>query len=73
MSSRLIIDIEPRRYGWICTQCGGEERVFILKAQALRFAEQQCAFVPAEIRVHDRHGALERSVILDPQPQAISA
>ena len=73
VNSRRIIDIQPHRYGWICQQCSGEERVFILKAQAIQFAQQQCAFVAAEIRLHDRRGAFERSLFLDPAPQAISA
>jgi hypothetical protein len=73
VSSRLVIDIQPHRYGWTCAQCAGEERVFILKSQAIQFAQQQCVFHPAEIRIRDRKGDIERLLKIDPQPQAMSA
>jgi hypothetical protein len=73
MNSRLVIDIQPHRYGWTCGHCAGDERVFILKSQAIQFAQQQCIFRAAEILIRDRHGALERRLMIDPQPQAMSA
>ena len=73
MTARLVIDIKPHRYGWTCAHGPGEERVFILKTQAIRFAQQQCVFLPAEIRICDRHGAVERRLMMDACPQAMSA
>jgi hypothetical protein len=73
VNPRLVIDIQPHRYGWTCAQCAGEERVFILKSQAIQYAQQQCAFVSAEIRIRDRHGQIERRLEIDSRPQAISA
>ena len=73
VSSRLVIDIQPHRYGWTCAQCAGEERVFILKSQAIQYAQQQCAFLSAEIRVRDRRGEIERRLEIEPHPQAMSA
>jgi hypothetical protein len=73
VSARLVIDIQPHRYGWTCGQCAGDERVFILKSQAIQFAQQQCIFRAAEIRIRDRQGTLERRLVIDPQPQVMSA
>jgi hypothetical protein len=73
VSSPLVIDIQPHRYGWTCAQCAGEERVFILKSQAIQYAQQQCAFLAAEIRIRDRHGEIERRLQLNPKRQAMSA
>jgi hypothetical protein len=73
VTSSSIIEIKPHRYGWTCGHCGGGERVFILKSQAIRYAQQQCVFVAAEIRIWDHNGALERHLINDPAAQAMSA
>jgi hypothetical protein len=75
VSSRLVIDIQPHRYGWTCAQAqrAGEERVFILKSQAIQYAQQQCAFLSAEIRIRDRRGEIERCLEIDPHSQAMSA
>jgi hypothetical protein len=55
-----VIEIKPHRYGWTCAHCAGEERVFILKSQALSYARKQCISEATEIRVCDRHGSIEQ-------------
>ena len=73
MAARLVIDIQPHRYGWTCAQCTGQERVFILKSQAIQYAQQKCALVAAEIRVRDRRGTVEQRLVLNPRREAVSA
>jgi hypothetical protein len=67
MNPQFVIDIRPHRYGWTCAVPRGDERVFILKPQAIQFAQRQCATVSAEILVRNRHGDIECRLRLDPQ------
>lgn len=68
MKPRFVtVEIRPHRYGWSCALPTTDERVFVLKPQAIQFAERQCAEVPAEILVRDRHGAIERRLQLGPR------
>lgn len=67
MNRRFIIDIKPHRYGWICALPKTDERVFVLKPQAIQFAQRECAEVPAEILVRNRNGAIERRLHIGPR------
>lgn len=68
MSSRFVtIDIRPHRYGWACALPATDERVFVLKPQAISFAQRQCAEVPTEILVRNRNGAIESRLQIGPR------
>lgn len=74
VSSRFIIDIKPHRYGWACAlPSGDDERVFILKPQAIQFARQQCTQPGAEICIRDRHGVVQQRLQVQAQREAIAA
>ena len=73
MPPRFVIDIKPHRYGWTCEEAFGSDRVFILKAQAIQYAQRQCASVAAEIRVRDRKGELTQTLRTQPQHAACAA
>lgn len=60
MNPQFTIFIKQQNYGWSCTQSSGSDRVFALKEQAVQFAQLQCAFTPAEVRIRDRDGAEQR-------------
>jgi hypothetical protein len=66
MNPQFVIEIKPHRYGWSCAFFG-KERVFVLKPQAIQFAQQRCASVAAEIRVQNRQGAIESTLRVHPQ------
>lgn len=65
VTPRFVIEIKPHRYGWTCTECDGQTRIFVLKSQAIQFAQERCGFVPAEIRVCDRHGAIQQQLMIN--------
>ncbi|MEP6936605.1 MAG: hypothetical protein ABI871_00900 [Chthoniobacterales bacterium] len=67
MSSPVVIDIKPHRYGWACALPTADEHVFVLKPHAIRFAQRQCIAQAAEIVVRNRHGVIERTLHVDPQ------
>jgi hypothetical protein len=73
MPPRFVIEISPHRYGWTCQEPFGPERVFILKPQAIEFAQRQCVAFSAEIRVRDRNGAIERTLRLEPLRESVAA
>jgi hypothetical protein len=73
MPPRFVIEIKPHRYGWTCEEALGSERVFILKAQAIQFAQRQCGAVAAEIRVRDRRGEVAQTLRVEPQREAVAA
>jgi hypothetical protein len=73
MPPRFVIEIRAHRYGWTCQEPFGPERVFILKPQAIEFAQRQCAAFSAEIRVRDRNGAIERTLRLEPSRESVAA
>jgi hypothetical protein len=60
MNPQFTILIKQQNYGWSCTQSSGADRVFALKEQAIQFAQLQCAFTAAEVRICDRDGAEQR-------------
>jgi hypothetical protein len=67
MNPQFVVEIKPHRYGWSCA-VSGKERVFVLRPQAIQFAQERCATVPAEIRVQNRQGALESTLRVRPGP-----
>src|SRR3954465_13534496 len=73
MPPRYIIEIKPHRYGWTCEETFGGTRVFILKAQAIQFAQNQCGSVAAEIRVCDRCGEVAETLRVEPQCAFVAA
>jgi hypothetical protein len=73
MPPRFIIEIKPHRYGWTCEEQFGGARVFVLKAQAIQFAQRQCGSVAAEIRICDRAGAVAETLRVEPQREFIAA
>lgn len=73
MPPRFLIEIKPHRYGWTCTEPFGPEGVFILKPQAIEFAQRQCATFTAEIRVLDRNAAIERTLRREPSRERVAA
>jgi hypothetical protein len=60
MNPQFSILIRQQNYGWSCSQPSGADRVFALKEQAVQFAQLQCTFAGAEIRICDRFGSEER-------------
>ena len=64
MKPLIVIDIRPHRYGWVCEPLG-PERVFVLKPQAIQFAQQRCDALPAEICVRDRNGVVRQRLRLE--------
>ena len=68
MTSQFTILIKQQNYGWSCTQSSGADRVFALKEQAVQFAQLQCAFTPAEVRICDRDGS-EQKLLFGPGRQ----
>ena len=60
MTPQFTILIKQQNYGWSCTQSSGSDRVFALKEQAIQFAQLQCAFTAAEVRICDRDGTEQR-------------
>jgi hypothetical protein len=60
MTPQFTILIKQQNYGWSCTQSSGAHRVFVLKEQAVQFAQLQCAFATAEVRISDRDGSEQR-------------
>jgi hypothetical protein len=60
MTPQFTILIKQQNYGWSCTQSSGADRVFALKEQAIQFAQLQCAFTAAEVRISDRDGSEQR-------------
>ncbi|MFL6528041.1 MAG: hypothetical protein ACJ8IQ_08085 [Chthoniobacterales bacterium] len=73
MPPRFVIEIKPHRYGWICEEMFGGARVFILKAQAIQFAQSQCGSVASEIRVCDRRGEVAQTLRVEPQREFAAA
>lgn len=73
MPPRFVIEIKPHRYGWTCEEASGNDRVFILKAQAIQYVQRQCASVAAEIHVRDRKGELCETLRIEPQREAVAA
>ena len=65
MTPQFTILIKQQNYGWSCTQSSGTDRVFALKEQAFQFAQLQCAFTAAEVRICDRDG-IEQRLLLGP-------
>ena len=63
MTAQFTILIKQQNYGWSCSRSTGPDRVFALKEQAIQFAQQQCAFAQAEIRIRERDGAEQRLVM----------
>ena len=68
MTPQFTILIRQQNYGWSCTQTSGADRVFALKEQAVQFAQLQCAFTPAEVRICDR-GGVEQRLLFGPGGQ----
>jgi hypothetical protein len=68
MTPQFTIFIKQQNYGWSCTQSAGADRVFALKEQAVQFAQLQCAFATAEVRICDRDGS-EQKVLFGPGRQ----
>jgi hypothetical protein len=68
MNPQFTILIKQQNYGWSCSQSAGADRVFALKEQAVQFAQLQCAFTPAEVRICDRDGS-EQRVLFGPGRQ----
>jgi hypothetical protein len=60
MTPQFTILIRQQNYGWTRTQSSGADRVFALREQAVQFAQLQCAFTPAEVRICDRDGTEQR-------------
>jgi hypothetical protein len=68
MTSQFTILIKQQNYGWSCTQSTGADRVFALKEQAIQFAQLQCTFTAAEVRICDRDG-IEQRLLFGPGRQ----
>jgi len=63
MTHRPVIEIQPHRYGWVCIAPVGLRRVFVLRPQAIQFAQRECA--AREILVRSRDGAIEQTLRFD--------
>lgn len=63
--SRVVIEIEPHRCGWACLEPLGLLRVFVLKPQAIRFAQQRCVDTNGEIRIRGFNGTIEQTLRVD--------
>ena len=71
MTARFTILIKQQNYGWSCSRSAGVDRVFALKEQAIQFAQQQCAFSQAEIRIRERDGA-EQCLVIGPRLRQVA-
>jgi hypothetical protein len=60
MTAQFTILIKQQNYGWSCSQSAGVDRVFALKEQAMQFAQLQCTFAAAEVRICERDGSEQR-------------
>ena len=70
MTAQFTILIKQQNYGWSCSQSAGTDRVFALKEQAVQFAQLQCTFTAAEVRICDRDGSEQRVMFGPGQQQA---
>ena len=57
-----VIEIRPYRNGWNVFEAPGVEAVFLVKNQALNYAQNRASFRSGEIRILDSTGALERTI-----------
>jgi hypothetical protein len=57
-----IIEVKPVRRGWKVFEAPGVEPVFLLKNQALDYADCRASFRSGEIHVFDSAGDLEQTL-----------
>lgn len=63
--------MKQQNYGWSCSQPSGAHRVFALKEQAIHFAQMQCTFAGAEVRICDRFESEKRALFGPGHKQAM--
>jgi hypothetical protein len=57
-----IIEIRPHRNGWKVFEAPGVEPVFLIKEQAIDYAENRASFRSGETQTLDSTGAIERVI-----------